>query len=325
MTGGVVLDMDVGIDDALAIIYLAAQADVEIVALGTVHGNCTIEDATRNALCVLETCGLDDVPVAVGSAEPLQQPLHTAPFVHGADGLGDVGLPAPRGGSSGEHAVDQLIRLAQERPGELDLIATGPLTNLGAAIRREPDVLTHYRSVTIMGGSGPFPPVGVMREVDANIDNDKLAAELVSSAPRKLMTMVGVNVCTPVVLDEDAVATIGAAETEHARLASRVLVQYLDFYVFHWARRVCPQYDALTAAIAVDPSYATEWVDGPVNITYDGGIGRAWLMVREDGGPVAIPSKEAPPTRVITAVDADRFIDALVSAHVEPLPAALGV
>lgn len=316
----VVLDMDVGIDDALAIVYLAAQENVEIVAHGSVHGNCTVEDATQNALRVLELCGLDDVPVAAGSAEPLEQPLRLASFVHGNDGLGDAGLPPPRGERSGEHAVEQLLRLGRERPGELDLIATGPLTNLGAAVRRDPEVLTRYRSVTIMGGSGPFPPVGVMREMDANIDHDKVAAELVFSAPRTLITMVGVNVCTPVVLDEEAISTIAAAGTEQARLASKILVQYLDFYRYHWGRRVCPQYDALTAAIAADPSYATGWVDGPVNVTDDGGLGRAWLMLREDGGPLALPIRDVPSTRVVTAVDADRFLSRLVAAHVDPLP-----
>lgn len=316
----VVLDMDVGIDDALAIFYLAAREDVEIAALGAVHGNCTTDDATRNALRILEACGLDDVPVAAGATEPLEQPLELSPFVHGKDGLGDAGLAPPRGTSSGEHAADQLIRLGHERDGELDLIATGPLTNLGLALRRDPEALSRYRSVTIMGGSGPFPPVGVIREVDANIHHDKTAADLVFSAPRQLMTMVGVNVCTPVVLDEASVETIAAADTTHAQIAAKILAQYLDFYSFHWARRVCPQYDALTAAIAVEPAYATDWIDGTVNVLDDGGIGRAWLMHREDGGPLALAVKEAPPTRVATVVDGKRFISELVAALVNPLP-----
>ena len=134
----VVLDMDVGIDDAIAIALLAARADAEVVALGSVHGNCSMEDATRNALVVLETCGLGDVPVAAGAETPLEVPLHLAGFVHGADGLGDVGFPAPTGRPTGEHAADQLVRLGRERPGELDLLAVGPLTNLGLALRRTP-------------------------------------------------------------------------------------------------------------------------------------------------------------------------------------------
>lgn len=317
----VVLDTDVGIDDAIAIVYLAARRDVEIVALGSVHGNCSATDAAQNALRVLELCGLPHVPVACGAEQPIEQPLRLAPFVHGVDGLGDVGFPPPQGACSGEDAVDQLLRLASERPGELDLVAVGPLTNLGLAVRRDPDVLARYRSVTIMGGSGPFPRLGVLREVDANIDHDKLAAQLVFSAPRTLMTMVGVNVCTPTVLDEDAFAEIAAADTPQARFATSILAFYLDFYRYKWGRRVCPQYDALTAAIAVEPGYVTAAIDGPVNVIDDGAIGRAWLMRREDGGPLDVPVAEAPPTRVATAVDGDRFNADLVRALTTPLPA----
>ena len=77
----VVLDMDVGIDDAIAIALLAAREYAEVVALGSVHGNCSVQDATRNALVVLETCGLGDVPVAVGAEAPLEVPLHLAGFM----------------------------------------------------------------------------------------------------------------------------------------------------------------------------------------------------------------------------------------------------
>ena len=127
----VVLDMDVGIDDAIAMALLAARDDAEVVALGSVHGNCSVEDSTRNALVVLETCGLADVPVARGAETPLEVPLHLAGFVHGEDGLGDVGFPPPAGRPTGEHAADQIVRLGREQPGELDLLAVGPLTNLG--------------------------------------------------------------------------------------------------------------------------------------------------------------------------------------------------
>ena len=75
-----------------------------------------MEDATRNALIVLEACGLADVPVAAGAETPLEVPLHLAGFVHGADGLGDVGFPDPAGRPTGEHAADQIIRLGRERP-----------------------------------------------------------------------------------------------------------------------------------------------------------------------------------------------------------------
>ena len=310
----VVLDMDVGIDDAIAIALLAARDDTEVVALGSVHGNCSVEDSTRNALVVLETLGLGDVPVARGAEEPLEVPLHLAGFVHGADGLGDVGFPPPAGAPSGEHAADQIIRLGREQPGELDLLAVGPLTNLGLALRRDPDALARYRSVVLMGGSGPFPPAGVLREFDANIDHDPDAARLVFAAPRQELVMVGVNVTTPAILDEEAIAEIAAAEGAAARLVSAILPFYLDFYRHKWGRRICSMHDPLAAGILADPSYVTGWLDGAVNVIHDGALARAWLMAREDGGEIVQGVVPAPATRVAREVDHARFRDDLVSA-----------
>jgi inosine-uridine nucleoside N-ribohydrolase len=312
----VVLDMDVGIDDAIAIALLAAREDAEVVALGSVHGNCSTDDSTRNALVVLEACGLGHVPVARGAEVPLEVPLHLAGFVHGADGLGDVGFPAPAGAPTGEHAADQIVRLGAEAPGGLDLLAVGPLTNLGLALQRDPEALARYRSVVIMGGSGPYPAPGVLREFDANIDHDPDAARLVFHAPRTELVMVGVNVTSPAILDEEAIAQIAAADTPQARLVSAILPFYLDFYRHKWGRRICSMHDPLAAAILVDPAYATEWLEGPVNVIHDGALARAWLMAREDGGEIVQEVEPAPPTRVVTAVDAARFRDDLVAALV---------
>lgn len=326
MTAGerrrVVVDTDTGIDDAIALFYLAARRDVEIVAVGSVHGNCAVDHAAANALRVLEVCGLEDVPVALGSERPIEQDLRLAPYVHGRDGLGDVGLPAAHRDVSGEHAVAQLLRLSREREGQLDLLVLGPMTNIGMALCDDPDLLARFRSVVLMGGSGPFPPAGVLREVDANVHNDKLAAKLVFSAPRTLLVMVGVNVCTRTVLEEDAIAQISGAVTPQAAFVSQILPFYLDFYRYKWGRRISPQYDALAAAVLADPSYMTAYVDGPVNVLDDGAIGRAWLMAREDGGELALLAAHVPPTRVALAVDGDRFHRELVNALISPLPAA---
>ena len=262
---------------------------------------------------MLETCGLGDVPVALGAGGPIGRPVALASFVHGFDGLGDIGLPLPSGEISGEHAADQLVRLSLEHPGELDLLAVGPLTNLGLAIQRDPDVLARYRSVVIMGGSGAYPPAGVLREVDANIDHDAVAAALVFGAPRRELVMVGVNVTTPAILDEASVAAIAAGHTPQARLASAILPFYLGFYQHKWGRRICCLHDPLAAGVLVEPEYVTAWREGPVNVIGDGYLSRAWLMEREDGGALAQPVAAAPPTRVADTVDADRFREDFVA------------
>ena len=147
-------------------------------------------------------------------------------------------------------------------------------------------MLARYRSVVIMGGSGAYPPAGVLREVDANIDHDAVAAALVFGAPRQELVMVGVNVTNPAILDEASVEAIAAADTPQARLASAILPFYLGFYQHKWGRRICCLHDPLAAGILVQPDYVTAWREGPVNVIGDGYLSRAWLMEREDGGPL---------------------------------------
>jgi purine nucleosidase len=108
----IVLDTDVGIDDALMVLWVATDPGVELVAIGSCHGNCDEVTAARNAIRVLDAIGRDDVPVAVGEPSPLPQPIE-ALHVHGNDGLGDAAIPGPSREPSGESAVDQLLRLSR--------------------------------------------------------------------------------------------------------------------------------------------------------------------------------------------------------------------
>lgn len=316
----VLVDADVGIDDAIALIYLLARQDTEIIGIGSVHGNCAVNNATENALYVLEVCGAADVPVAAGAASPLDQEVQYAPHVHGSDGLGDLGLAPAVSHRSGEVAVDQILRIAHELPNEVDLLALGPLTNLAHALERDPAVLTRFRSVTIMGGGGAFPPPGVLLAPDNNTSFDVRAAEMVYSAPRTEMIMVGSNVCSPTVLDETAIARIAASDLSHARLVTEILPCYLHAYERRYGRSVCPMYDALAAGVMVDRSYATATREGPVNVVDDGYRARAWLMEREDDGPLVLDVTPAPATITVMAVDQERFIGDLVNALVSPMP-----
>lgn len=307
----VVVDTDTGIDDAHTLLYLAGRPDAEIVAVTSVFGNCVEEDATRNIGYVNRLLGLD-VPVARGAAEPLAGTAHIARYVHGKDGLGDRGYDRPLPEVTGETGAELLVRLARERPGELDLLALGPLTNLGLALRLDPELFTRYRSVVLMGGSGPYADPGTLLMIDANVNNDPVAAEAVFSAPRNELVMVGVNVTATTILDERAIAALRASGTPRARFASEILDSYLDFYQNEWGRRIIPLHDPLAAGILLDPTLATAYADGPVNVVSDGFLARARLMRTTDGLPPSFPHRPAPDTRVITAVDAPRFVSDFV-------------
>jgi purine nucleosidase len=147
------VDVDTGIDDALALAYLASLPDVEFVAVTASAGNVDVHQVARNTLSVLELCGRGDVEVAVGAAVPLEIPLITTPETHGPQGLGHAVLPPPTGKASERDAADLWVQAARARPGELTALITAPLTNFALAIRREPRLPELLGKVVIMGGS----------------------------------------------------------------------------------------------------------------------------------------------------------------------------
>jgi purine nucleosidase len=147
------LDVDTGIDDALAVAYLASLPDVEFVAVTASPGNVGAHQVARNTLALLELCGRTGVQVALGADAPLAIPLVTTPETHGPQGLGHAVLPPPTGRVSTRHAADVWVEAARARPGELTALITAPLTNFALALRREPRLPELLARVVIMGGS----------------------------------------------------------------------------------------------------------------------------------------------------------------------------
>lgn len=308
-TRRIVVDTDTGIDDALALLYLAGRPDAEIAAITSVYGNTPVDSALANIARVLQLAGLDDVLVARGADRPIGREPSIAAHVHGKDGLGDLWPDrlAPKNLSSLTSA-ELLVELGRSRPGYYDLLPIGPLTNLGLALEIEPDLLTLYRSVVIMGGSGPFPPLGSTQMIDANIQNDPEAARRVFSAPRGTLVMVGVNVTAGTIVDEDAVRSLANAGTPWGTFSAQILEAYMDFYQHAWGRRVSPAHDGLAAALLVQPEWITHSIAGPVSITTDGIGTRARLLRTAEGTPVDWPVEPAPDTLVVLDVDRKAFL-----------------
>ena len=152
-----ILDVDTGIDDAMALLYAAGSAEVEIVAVTCVGGNVDARQVERNTRAVLELAGRSDVEVALGRAQPIVRPVETTPETHGAHGLGYAELPEPTVPLSTRHAVDLLIDEATARPGEITLVTLGPLTNLAVALLREPRLPHLLRRWVLMGGAYRSP------------------------------------------------------------------------------------------------------------------------------------------------------------------------
>jgi len=315
-----VMDVDTGIDDALALILALRAPEAEVLAIGTVAGNIEAEQAAINTLKVLDVVGADTpgavpiaVPVAVGVNKPLLRPLRTSPHVHGVDGMGDAWPAAARGQPAGEHAVDQLLRLAHERRGEITLVATGPLTNVAAALIRVPELPRLLKSVVIMGGAANG--IGNRTAVaEANIWHDPEAARLVFAADWPSFTMVGLDVTMSTLLRRPQLDLLRTSDRPVARFVTAIVAFYWDRYTQLLGVEGCALHDPLALGIALDPSLVTEFAALDVQIETEGPLTLG--MTVADRRPLRGPGYPRPPhpIGVPLAVDAARFIDRLMRA-----------
>jgi purine nucleosidase len=169
------LDVDTGIDDSLALLYACSSPEAELVAVTCVGGNVDARQVAENTRAVLELAGRDDVEVALGRETPLARPLVTTPETHGPRGIGYAVLPPARRPLSGRHAADLIIEEARRRPGEITLVTLGPATNLAVAVLREPELPLILRRWVLMGGSYRSPGnTAPTTEWNASVDPDAL-------------------------------------------------------------------------------------------------------------------------------------------------------
>ena len=195
----IVIDCDPGIDDAMAIVLAMQSPGFDIVGITTVFGNAYVDQATKNALTVVELSGRS-IPVYKGAAKPLRIPLAAPPdFVHGKDGLGNSGQPAPRGSPAATSAAQFLVDIAKAYPGEITIVAVGRLTNLAQAMRLDSTFVRNIKEVVVMGGAFRVPG-NVSPVAEANIAGDPDAADIVVTAPWQV-TMIALDTTTRVMLE----------------------------------------------------------------------------------------------------------------------------
>lgn len=243
-------DCDTGIDDSLALAYLLASAEIDLVGVGGVHGNVTAAQGVENTLRLLDLAGRGDVPVAQGASAPLVGEFGGgAAWIHGANGIGEVELPEAAAEAISEDAADLLLRLSHEYAGELEIVAVGPLTNLGLALQRDPSLPERVRAVTVMGGAA-LVPGNITAVAEANIAHDPEAAQLVIAADWPV-TLVPLDTTLENQLEEEHRAQLVASDIPIARAVGEALDFYFDFYVELYGRRSSALHDPLAAAIAV--------------------------------------------------------------------------
>ena len=151
-TQPVILDTDPGVDDALAIMLALGSPELDVIGICTVSGNVPLKTGTRNAQGLLQLLDRTDIPVFAGAYQPLKRDPVFATEVHGKSGMGQAVLPEPSQEVKGD-AVDFLVQTLSDQPGEIAIIAVGPLTNLALAEQRQPGTLQKARQVIVMGGA----------------------------------------------------------------------------------------------------------------------------------------------------------------------------
>ncbi|XP_029386205.1 inosine-uridine preferring nucleoside hydrolase [Echeneis naucrates] len=155
MSKKLLVDVDCGVDDAQAIMMALAAPNVELLGITCVHGNTTVENVCKNTLRILQVCNKLEIPVFKGAEKPILGSYMDAGHFHGRDGLGDAPDPNAPGLDhvQKEGAVSAMIRIVNENPGEVSLVATAPLTNLALAVRLDPSLPSKLRGLYIMGGN----------------------------------------------------------------------------------------------------------------------------------------------------------------------------
>jgi pyrimidine-specific ribonucleoside hydrolase len=205
----IILDVDTGIDDAMAIMFAVRHPDVVVKAITCVGGNAAVGQVVDNTLRVLDLVGAPgDIPVAAGAAVPLIEPARDAGAFHGKNGLADLVLPEPIRAAAGTHAVDLLRRvlLAAEQP--LTLVTLAPLTNIALLLRTHPEVSEHIERIVMMGGSasgGNATPVA-----EFNVWHDPEAAYIVLNSGLPL-TIYGLDVFERIAADEPTIEKLKAS------------------------------------------------------------------------------------------------------------------
>ena len=271
-----VIDTDAGVDDAQAILLAFGNPGVHIEALTTVSGNVSVEKTTANVLKVLDLVERD-VPVYRGCERPLVQEPDYATYVHGEDGLGDCGIPPSKRKPQNKHAVHALIDLAGQNPGELHLVAIGPLTNLAVALMLDPQLPAKYASLTIMGGA-IYAKGNTHITAEFNIYSDPEAAQMVFSR-WPMVSVISWETTMSHVFDQKTLEKFFSISTQKAQFFRNTNQIILNFVrnMLHQDMLFAP--DGRAVAAAIDPTIVTAKEEHHLSIELSGALTRGQTTV----------------------------------------------
>ena len=315
----VIIDTDPGTDDALAIFLAIRSPELKIEGLTPVAGNVPLELTLPNALRLVEIAGRTDIPVAAGAKQPLKRQLVTASYAHGENGLGGVQFPEPKTKPVPESAPEFIRRMVRQSPGEIHLIAIGPLTNLALAFQDDPQLPRMIPSITLMGGS--LSAGNVSPSAEFNIYVDPEAAQIVfrSGIP---ITMVGLDVTRRATLREQDIQALEAANNPISRAAGQITRATMNRMRKAGATEGPAMHDSLAVAAFLDPSVVTlqeYYVDVETKGEFTAGQTVGWRRAPMRKSPPmadapATPAESAfhPNAKVALDLDRERFLRMLI-------------
>ena len=278
-TTPLIVDVDTGIDDSLALLYLMASPEAEILGITCTAGNVPARQVAINNLAWLELCRYPEVEVALGAEVPIIQPLMTTEETHGPQGIGYAELPAPTRGLSPRHATQVWIDNARRRPGEITGLITGPLTNLALAVKIEPELPRLLKRIVVMGGA--FNHAGnTLPTTEWNIAVDPDSAKIVFDAfsglpearrpivcaldvteriemhPHHIAELAEAAGSTPaeIISPEDEPGRRSTASNPVIRHLSDAVRFYMEFHRLYDQGFLAHMHDPFAAAVALDPS-----------------------------------------------------------------------
>jgi len=298
----ILIDADPGVDDSMAILFAFSSPEVSVEGISTVFGNTGTTVTTENALRLIELVRRSDVPVSRGAEKPLTRDFIGEGWrVHGRNGLGGAEFPSPQGIPDRRRGAQLIVDTVMDNPGEITIVALGPLTNVALAVSLEPRIAELAAGVVLMGGAANARG-NASAVAEANVRNDPEAAQIVFDAPWEV-TMVGLDVTTQTIMTPPYLEALFAARNPYTDFISRIVPHYLSFSSQAMGVEGFPVHDSSAIAYVVDPTlfetralYVKVETHSPVHF----GLTAPDWRVRP---------AEAPNVNVCVSVDSRRFLD----------------
>lgn len=304
MAAKVIYDTDPGIDDALGLLLLAAAPEVELLGITVTHGNTSQDKCLNNALQLAELCGLQEIPVVRGAAEPLVKELSVAEETHGDGGLGYAQLPAPEKKPIDETAHDFIIRLVSENPGEITLLCVGPMTNIALALLKRPTIAKQIKCIVSMGGAIHYPG-NATPQSEYNVFCDPEAFEIVLKAGIDF-TLVPLDVTYQCLFTTEHLARIDKAAEKIKDFIKESTRFYMEFHAEYQDIQGCAINDPLAAALLLDPTLV-KYRDYYVSVDLSSPSSKA-KTIADHYGALKLPAN----AKVAMEVEVERFMDLFI-------------